>query len=336
MNHLQFIVSAQKKHVCIILFSLTLVIIHLISSLAFAATTHKVSIPEAVEVTQESITLAEIAEIDGADPNYIQRMGNIVIGRAPLPGDSRRIDEGYVRLRLKQNGIDSSQINLHIPQTVTVTRAFVEIPKEKIEKIVLTYIYGRLPWEKDTVRVKSVHVSSKALLPEGEVTYSVIPPKAMDFLRTIALSVVFKVNGKLAKKVWATVKLEVLTEVVLTKRPLRRRQLITEDDIHLKTIDLTKAQSNVLTNPQEVLGKRTKRPIGGDVVLTSDHIELPPLVRRGDVVLIVAESNGLKITALGEVCKRGCQGDRIKVKNLDSKKAIYARIVDSSTVQVDF
>ena len=209
-------------------------------------------------------------------------------------------------------------------------------PKEKIEKIVLAFIYGQLPWEKDRVTVKTVHVSSEAILPQGEVTYRVVPQKEMDFLRTIPLCVFFKVNGELAKKVWATVKLEVLTEVIATKRPLRRCQLITEDDIHLQTVDLTKVQSDVLTNPQEVLGKRTKRPISGNVLLTSDHIELPPMVRRGDVVLILAESDGLKITALGQVSKRGCRGDRIRVVNLDSKKAVYARIVDSNTVEVDF
>lgn len=336
MNHLQIMASAEKKSLYVILLCLSLAIINLPPSFSSAATIHRVSILETVEVSRDSIRLGDIAEIQGADDNFIHRLGNIVIGQAPLPGDFRRIDEDYVKLRLKQNDVDLSEIELRIPRVVEVTRSFLEIPKEKIEKIVLSYIYGKLPWEKDRVRVKKVHVSSKAVLPEGEVAYSVIPPKSMDFLRAIPLSVVFRVNGELAKKVWATVKLEVLTEVVVTKRPLRRCQLITEEDIHLQTIDLTKTPSNVLTNPEEVLGKRTKRPISGNVVLTSDHIELPPTVRRGDVVVIVAESDGLKITALGEVSKRGRRGDRIRVVNLDSKKAIYARIVDSNTVRVDF
>ncbi|MDY6949938.1 MAG: flagellar basal body P-ring formation chaperone FlgA [Thermodesulfobacteriota bacterium] len=336
MDLLQCIASAQKRYLSVTLLSLTLAITHVTGSFCLAATAHRVEILETVEVTQESIRLGDIADIEGADLHLIERMEAIVIGQAPLPGDCRRIDQSYLKLRLKQNGIDASQITFHAPQTITVTRGCLEISKKKIEEMVLAYIYGKLPWEKERVRVKHVHVSSNALLPQGDVTYRVMPPKSIDFLRTIPLSVLFNINGKRVKRVWATVKLAVLTDVVLTKRPLRRRQLITEDDIHLKTIDLTKAQSNVLTNPQEVLGKRAKRPISGNVVLTSDHIELPPLVRRGDVVVIVAESDGLKITALGEVCKRGCQGARIRVKNLDSKKAIYARVIDSNTVHVDF
>jgi len=336
MNHRQTCLFAEKNHFCVILLCLTLVMISLTSSLVSAVPVYKISIPEKVTVSQDTIKLGNIAEIEGTDHSLIQHLEDIVIGQTPLPGHCRTIHEDYVKLRIKQNGIDLSHIDLHIAETITVTRSCLEIPKEKIEKIVLAFIYGQLPWEKDRVTVKTVHVSSEAILPQGEVTYRVVPQKEMDFLRTIPLCVFFKVNGELAKKVWATVKLEVLTEVIATKRPLRRCQLITEDDIHLQTVDLTKVQSDVLTNPQEVLGKRTKRPISGNVLLTSDHIELPPMVRRGDVVLILAESDGLKITALGQVSKRGCRGDRIRVVNLDSKKAVYARIVDSNTVEVDF
>ena len=112
--------------------------------------------------------------------------------------------------------------------------------------------------------------------------------------------------------------------------------MITENDIHLKKMDLSKMKPNAITTLDGVLGKRTKRAIKTDEVLRTDQIELPPLVRRGDVVSIIAESNGLRITALGEVRKKGCRGERIKVLNLDSKKCIYANVLDSNTVRVDF
>ena len=112
--------------------------------------------------------------------------------------------------------------------------------------------------------------------------------------------------------------------------------MITEADVLLQKVDLTTVQSNLINRVEEVLGKRTKRAISAHAVLTTDRIELPPLVKRGDVVLIIAESEGLRVTALGEVRKRGCRGENIRVLNLDSKKTIYARVVDTDTVEVDF
>jgi flagella basal body P-ring formation protein FlgA len=92
----------------------------------------------------------------------------------------------------------------------------------------------------------------------------------------------------------------------------------------------------VITDPEVVLGKRTRRAIGAKTVLRTNLIESPPLVKRGDVVVIIAESSGFIITTLGQVKKKGRLGESIPVMNYDSKKILYARVLDSSTVKVDF
>jgi flagella basal body P-ring formation protein FlgA len=44
----------------------------------------------------------------------------------------------------------------------------------------------------------------------------------------------------------------------------------------------------------------------------------------------------LKITTVGQVKKKGRRGERIPVMNFDSKKVLYARVLDSNTVKVEF
>ena len=336
MKYTQYRVHGSKSFIAVIVWFLTFLPLPGISSHIFAAGINTVRVFERSEVKYDRIRLGEIAEIKGEEPALLKKLREIVIGKAPLPGKSRRIDSDYIRIRLKQNGIDLSQIRLRVPIKAEVSRSFIEISKEKIEKIVLGSVYGLIPWEKDQVRIKKICVSNSALLPEGNITYKVVAPRNTDFLGNVPLSVLFKVNRRLEKKIWATVNIEVLTEMVVTKRPLRRYHMITEDDIHLKKMDLSKVKSNAMTTYEDVLGKRTKRAINTGEVLRTDHIELPPLVKRGDVVSIIAETDGLRITALGEIKKKGCRGERIKVLNLDSKKCIYARVLDSNTVRVDF
>jgi flagella basal body P-ring formation protein FlgA len=301
-----------------------------------AAGTYTIRVFESPELQSDRIRLGEIAEIKGEDPAFLEKLREIVIGKSPLPGKSRRIDSDYIRIHLKRNEIDLSQISLQVPKKVEVSRSSIAIPKKKIEKIISDYVYRIVPWERDKVRIKKVCVSNNVVLPVGNIAYSIVPPKNMDLLGTISLPIIFKVNNHFQKKVWATVSIEVLEEIVVTKRSLRRHQMITEDDIHLKKMDLSKIKSNAVTTYEAVLGKRTKRAINTGEALRTEHIELPPLVKRGDVVSIIAESDGLRITALGEVRKKGCRGERIKVLNLDSKKCIYAHVLDSNTVRVDF
>ena len=95
-------------------------------------------------------------------------------------------------------------------------------------------------------------------------------------------------------------------------------------------------QVNIINDPEKVVGRRTRRSIDPATVLRTDLVELPPIVKRGDIVTIVAEAGGMRITALGKIKKKGHKGERLKVINLNSKKEIYARVVDSSTVRVTF
>jgi len=306
------------------------------SAVHSAANVTTIRILEKSQIEKDKILLGKISEIKGDNPELIQRLRTIVIGKSPLPGRSRRIDEQYVKVRLKQSNIDLSRVVLEFPKRSIVSRDFIEISKEEIKRTVEDFIFRNNPWDSDRARIKGMQVNRNVILPKGKITYKIVQPKHKNFIGKIPLSVHFYVNGRFQKRVWATVHIEVLTEVVVTRRPLRRYQPITEDDIVRKTRDLADLPSNYISSFEEVLGKRTKRKMNAGVVLRSDLIGLPPLVSRGDVVSIVAETKGLRITALGIVKENGYRGGVVRVVNLDSKKGIYARVMDPNTVKVSF
>jgi flagella basal body P-ring formation protein FlgA len=101
-------------------------------------------------------------------------------------------------------------------------------------------------------------------------------------------------------------------------------------------MNLARVPANAVLNIDEALGSRTNRNIAVNSILRSDHIELPPVVKRGDVVHVVAESKHMKISVKAQAKESGATGKIIRVQNLRSKKTIYAQVVDSHTVQVDF
>ncbi len=317
-----------------------------ISLLAFGLGTpnHGSAAPGAVidvfqksEVNRDEIRLEDISRVTGHDLKLVQKLKGVEIGRTPLPGKSRRIDEAQIRLRLKQLDIDASRVGLNVPDNAEVVRGFTLVSKEKIHEVVLAYIRQNMPLKNNKMRIKGIQIRKDIILPKGVITFKVEPPPNTNFSGKVPLAVSINVEGKLERKVWAVADIEVLKEVIVTKRPLGRSREITEDDIDLREMDLAKLPSNTFTDYEDILGKRTRKAIGVNTVLRADMIGLPPLVKRGDVVVVVAESAGLRITALGVVKGReGRQGERIRVENLDSKKSIYAQVVDSKTVKVDF
>ena len=306
-----------------------------LTSEAMAVAPTRVQVSALTLIDGERILLGKIAKIEGQDPVMIKRIGGVVIGRSPKPGKRRKIEASVVKRRLKQNRIDPDQLVLQIPSRIIVERSFIEITPEKVKALVSNYISQNLINNHGDARIKDIQVSENLKLPAGRITYTIKPPRNNDMAGKIPLSVNFDVNGKFYKRVWANATIEIFTNVVVTKKPLGRHKPITEDDIEIQKMDLAHLPSDFITDPEVILGQRTRRAIGSRTVLRSNLVEFPPLVKRGDVVLILVETGGLKITALGQVKKKGRLGERIPVINFDSKKVLYARVLDSNTVKVE-
>jgi flagella basal body P-ring formation protein FlgA len=302
--------------------------------LANALTTIRVR--DRVEIDGDEVLLGQIAEIQGSDPQVTRHLENILIGKAPLPGKSRQYDDGLLKMRLRQYHIDLSAVILEAPELVEVSRSCIKIPKQKIEEMVSGFLLQNIPQENKNMRIKEIRVPEEVVLSKGQVSYKVTVADNQPLRGKCSIAVEFSVNGSDQKKIWAIATIEVLGPVVVTRKPLGRYQPIDEDDIELKTMDLSDLPDDVITDPEVILGKRTTRAIGAQVPLRADTVELPPLVKRGDLVVIIAESRGLKITTRGQVKKKGRLGEQIPVINLDSKKVLYARVIDANTVKVDF
>jgi flagella basal body P-ring formation protein FlgA len=263
-------------------------------------------------------------------------LAQLDLGPAPLPGSRRVLDGDYIRGRVRQAGFDPRGVRLAHGAPIPVTRSSQKVTRREMSGWVRVYLSGRLANAPGEVEIAEITVDQDLILPAGELRHKIIPPPNQALAGKVPLAIHCYVEGREVKRVWAMAKIVVRAEVVLARKPLRRYQLIAPDDIKLVAMDLAQLPSGVLTDSQEAVGRRTQRKIDPNTVLRADLVELPPLIKRRDVVVIVAEAPGLSITALGEAQESGRLNERIRVTNLDSRKRIFARVVDATTVRVDF
>ena len=289
------------------------------------------------EVNAGEIRLDDVAQITGEDPRLVRKLQKMGIGRSPLPGKSRGIEEAHIVVRLKQAEIDPSRVAIKVPEGAEVVRGFEQVSKEEVKRVVRDFIRQAAALQQGKTRVKGIQFDRDIIVPKGALAFRVEPPQNRMLCGRVPLAVSISVNGKVEKKVWAVADIEVLRKVIVAGRPLGKHHRITEDDIQVREMDMAGLSAKALTDERDVVGKRTRKAIAVNTVLRADMVELPPLVKRGDVVTVVAEGAGLRITVLGVVKeRRGRKGEMILVENLDSNKAIYARVIDSKTVKVDF
>jgi flagellar basal body P-ring formation protein FlgA len=289
-----------------------------------------------VEVEADQIQLGKIARIDGDDAGLVRELEALVIGRSPLPGKSRSLDDGAILLRLKQCGIDLARIELQIPAEVQVTRGAVEVSRERIEQIVEEFIQQQVAGKNQAMTIKEIRGAEPVLLPKGRLSHQVAAPRNTALAGSLPLTVTLKVNDEVEKRMMVTAVVEVLVNALVTTRPLGRFKPIEESDVEVRQVDVSGLPSDYIAEPEAVLGKRTRRLLDANTVLRPDLVESQPIVKRGDRVRIIFESAGMRITAVGEVKQKGCLGERIPVTNLDSNKVIQARVVDTQTVKIDF
>ncbi len=87
---------------------------------------------------------------------------------------------------------------------------------------------------------------------------------------------------------------------------------------------------------EDVVGKVLKRDVPANTLITDRILDDRVVLKRGDVVTIIAESSKLVVQAKGKTVDKGRIGDTIRVKNIASGKELTARVVSGSAVKVEF
>jgi flagellar basal body P-ring formation protein FlgA len=205
-----------------------------------------------------------------------------------------------------------------------------------VNAAVKAYIIRHAPWKPDQLKITRMTFDQELMVPAGKIEFRVKAPKHTDWLGPVPFRVHILVDGRDTVKVQAPATLEVWSDVVLTVKPLGKYQPIEADDIVVKKMNLARVPANAVVRADRVLGLRARHNIAANCVLRSNQIESPPVVMRGDVVQMIAESALLKVAAKGMAKENGAAGDRIRVMNLRSKRIIHALVLDDQTVRVEF
>lgn len=123
-------------------------------------------------------------------------------------------------------------------------------------------------------------------------------------------------------------------QVLVTTRPMARGERLTEEHVQLVERDLASLPRGYFDDPQPVIGQQARRHLAADTVLNPRLIEAPRLVRRGEEVTLVADSNGFAIRSRGQAMADGSSGEVIRVRSRDSKRIIEGRVLSAGVVKV--
>ncbi len=210
-----------------------------------------------------------------------------------------------------------------------------ELDERYFENLFFKLVEQQLPWPAERIVITRFAVEPGHLsLPEG--TKEVVRLKHQLRPGSNTLIVDYLLQGKLVARVRMLGYVEVMLPVVVLKRPLPRQAIIRAEDLGLENRPLTRLAKDVILDPKEAIGLQTRVSLRAGAVLRKSVLERPPIIKRGSLVRIVAQGKNFTVSAIGEARQNGRLGEIIRVRNLSSKREIFAQVVDQKTVRVTF
>lgn len=213
---------------------------------------------------------------------------------------------------------------------------FKTISETKFREIFKKYLYQNLNDQGCDVVISRFKITGNKPVPDGPINFQYYQKGNRRFEGYVSLMVVVKINDVVKNKVKLSGWVDIFQPVVCASRDLKRGERIRKDDLYLVKRNLSHLSSKVLTDMNKIIGYMAKHNIKRDSSLKEWMFERFPIVDKGAIVTIVAESGDLKVTAPGRVLMKGYEGELVKVQNLMSKKEIYAKVINGSMVVVDF
>lgn len=210
------------------------------------------------------------------------------------------------------------------------------IADSEFQKIFVDFLCRHLHKERRDIAVSKLKVVGSKPLPLGKISYQLFQKDKRKLKGYVRLTAVVYVDSVAKNKVKLFGWVDIFDPVVCVARNLKRGEIITKEDVYLARKNISHITQNVLTDTSKIVGLMIKHNVKADTCLKEWMVEKSPMVKRGDIVTILAESLGLRVTAPGKVLMKGYLGGLVKIQNLMSKREIYAKVINSSTVKVDY
>lgn len=311
---------------------LVLFIALLIVAMPSPAQAFDIAFQQTATVAGSSITLAEIAAIN-SDSELAKTLGSQSVATSPDVGQKIVLDTRAITKKLTATVANPAEIQWRGASSVTVERLGNTLSSQKILEIINSFVRERskeLPKAQYTFTPKEPPLP--VLVPAGDIKWEVTPSNP-ELVGSNRFSLIGRIDNQVVKNFSVRGTLEAIAHVAVAASSLRRDELLTETQIQMEPRDLSELRAPCLQASQ-VVGKKLLRNIKAGAVIELSALELPPIVKKGGLVKILCQKNGLELTASGIAKTDGKQDQIIKVKNISSDKEIFARVTAPGLVEV--
>ncbi|WP_374652637.1 flagellar basal body P-ring formation chaperone FlgA [Dongia sp.] len=109
---------------------------------------------------------------------------------------------------------------------------------------------------------------------------------------------------------------------------------VQEGDLQWISVRTDRLIGNVITDPRQLVGMTTKRPLRTGQMLRGSDLVMTPAIRKNSLVTLALKSGPMNLTVTGKALEDAAIGQPIRVVNVNSKKELTGIVQDPSTIVI--
>lgn len=305
---------------------------------AFAQNTNKelsINLKARSLVIGPKILLKEICVIRTGDKSIQQKIGAVQLGKAPPPGESKELTLSFIKLQLRQAGLQKYLDNVSGPKVIRVTTAHEEISKAVLEDAVTDYVARHAP--AGDLKIELNRVPEKLYVPQTEYRLEVKPAGAFSGrgYQAFRISVIEKTGGEELATFAVAATIRLFQEVAVAKKRIPRHLQLSDDALAFEYREVSRCAGDpILRSAWPEKNMRSKVVIEPGKVIESGMVEETPLVERGQVVRLIVAAGNVEIATTGRAQNSGQLAADVKVRPLNNNKILQGTVAGADLIRV--
>lgn len=284
--------------------------------IGLASTQPELTFSSATEVSPRAeITIYDLAEARNANDQLISQMKALKIA----DGKSVRIEKNELAKALRH-----LQARFILPSEIKIVRSRNEVSRMEVERKIRNHMQIGCFQCDLQIQVSSVPAN---LASDWELDLNV------DLTKTNAMIPIYS-SSQPEKKGWVVAQIKRYQQVPVLNQSVKMSDVFTRD--------MFVFEKRLLFNPRETVqkieaveGMQASRFINAGQILTYADLKKEVVVKRGQIVKVLAGSKVIEVSMSGQVEETGAIGDIVKVRNVDSQKLFAAKVVDRGVVRIE-
>jgi len=290
----------------------------------------RIHLPRTVQVEGDSLTVGSIGVLACKDSELADNAGAVAMGRAPWSREEMVIDRRTILSRLAASGIDRRWVKLSGAHQVKVRRKEQFIGVDRIIRAAEAFL--EKSQEQSDESSWQLVGKPKELVAKGSKDFELKAQLARKISENrLSVEVAAVADGaKLSSGELIFQKAYLRRQVVVVKE-IPADSAITPENTRIRTLSSMNKPTEWVS-PYGKVARRLLRTgtVIGPSLLTDKKGQI--IVRRGQTVVMRIKGLGFTLSTIGQVLKDGAAGDFIKVRNIDTKRIVSAKVQFDGTV----